>query len=353
MNFNLTSSYQYTELKYDNPAKQIHSKIRTSHYYINVESEQKWSPFYKTSAGYSAGYANGKGQMLRNAESQTQSVYANQTFLIPIYFIRLFDRLSLYPSIRYDHFSEYQDAVTLHGGFVFGRYLDKTTYMLKGSAGNQYRIPTFNERYWDGDGGIGNANIKPERSISMNSGFTIIQDLDHYGTIQSELNAFYNRTHQKIVWESGVIQQGMISPVNLRKSRSAGWEFLTTYAWDSLTCRLSFVKNLSEDISSDQTKRIPYSPLYVFKFSAQWSTERFMFFQSTRYNSERFVTLQNTRYLKPYWITDLTVQYRTSFLESRIFIFANLNNVFDSTYEPVSLYPGPARLFEIGIKIGY
>ncbi len=349
----LTGSYQFTGLEYKNSLSGIHSEITTKYIYFNAEAEQKWSPFIGTSAGYSAGFANAEGQMLRNAESRDHCLYANSAILIPIYFIRIFDRLSLYPSVRYDHFSEYSDVLTVHGGFVLGRYLDGTTYLLKGSAGNNHRVPTFNERYWNGDGGIGNPSIRPERSFSVNGGFTLIRDFEKFGTVQSEINAFHSRTDRKIIWETGVIQPGLISPVNLYQSRSAGWEFLTTWAWDSLTCRFSFVRNLSEDISNPEPRRIPYSPLYVFKFSAQWSTERFMFFQSTRYNSERYVTLQNTRFLKHYWITDLTVQYRTAFLESRIFVFANLNNIWDSRYEPVALYPGPARLFEIGIKIGY
>ncbi len=353
MNVRMTGSYQFTELKYRNPVTSIRSEIRTSDFYFNTETEQNWSVFYKTATGITTAFADGHGKMLKNADSRTFSIYQSHTALIPVYFLRVFDRLSLYPSARYDHNSEFDDRLTLQCGFVLGRYLDHTTYMLKGSAGNHFRAPTFNERYWNGDGAVGNSGIKPERSVSLNTGMTVIHKMENAGTVQAELNGFYNRTREKIVWESGVIQQGMISPVNLRKSRSAGWEFLTTYAWDSLTSRLSFVRNLSEDISGSKPKRIPYSPLYVFKFSAQWSTERWMFFQTTRYHSERFVSLQNTKYLKHYWITDLTIQLRTEWRETQVFIFANLNNIWDTAHEPVALYPGQARLFEIGIKIGY
>lgn len=347
----LTGSYQYTSLIYRNPPAVLRSDIRTGDYYINAESEQQWSPFYRTVTGITGMKSHARGKMLKNADEQMLSGYTQQTLIFPVYFLRIVDRLSMYPAVRYDYDPSHTDQVTAQVSVVFGKYMENATYLLKFLSGNHYRKPTLNERYWNGDGAKGNPDLKPERSFNLNTGLTGIHEMGTAGTIQNELNLFLNRSRNQIVWESGVLKPGVISPLNLRETRSAGWEWMATYVKDSLTCRVSMVRTLAEE--TKLKKRIPYSPLYAFRISAQWSTEKLLISQTTRYHSERFVHLQNSRYLKPYWITDLMLQYRTTWQEAQIFIFANLQNLWDVAYEPVALYPGPSRVFEIGVKIGY
>ena len=138
--------------------------------------------------------------------------------------------ISLFPSIRYDHFAGVDDAWSPKLGLNLstpGLAPDgKLSLAVHSTLGRDFRPPTFNELYYAGAGGHGNPALVPERSVSFDLGLTLGYP---WAGIQ-ELDATYYSitTRERILWQPASSQFDW-APVNVGKTESRGFEI--EYRW--------------------------------------------------------------------------------------------------------------------------
>ena len=256
--------------------------------------------------------------------------------------------LNLYPSLRADGYSGRYIVSPRMGASVVntGRsYL----ISLRASAGKNFRAPTLNERYWQGDGASGNPRIKAERSSSFDVGVLYTRS-----NWFADATWFYIHTKDQIVWVPGAISPGVWSPSNLARTSSSGIELTLEHRGASVRTNLDFTYNKALDHSGEgHANRLRYAPLYKVKITNAYSVSRAIFMQETTYTSERWSDVANTVYLDRYWLTNLTAKVALPVAKGVVDLMAGVKNIFNSKYETISQYPGLAREYFVGFSFNY
>lgn len=354
LRYRFSGSFIQSRLIYDNALSRVHSELGSHSFGITASAEYRWNPNHSTTARYAYTAAEADGDMLSSASSRHHALYGNQLFMFYLPPMIYFDRAVLNAGAGIDYENHYGAAHSLKANGYLYRDYKQTLLFVRSAAARNFRYPTFNERFWSGDGGRGNPAIRPEKGYLIDGGAGLQHNFNPYHSIKAESNLFYSQTSRQIVWQAGVLEPGVWTPVNLTETRNQGYEMSICHQYDSLVSKVIFIRSRPIDLKqASGHRRLPYAPLYTIKLTNYWKTRHWMFFHSTRYYSERFVDLQNTAYLKPYWLTDFMMQWWAQWRALTVTFELSFRNVFDETYEPVALYPGLAREFSLGVTIGF
>ncbi len=355
------ASFSQTRIEYDDSEPFIRSQTQTKSFQARAVNTLIVAPWNTLTTGYdwSATTADGfskegEGGFQTDARFNTPFSHQHGVFIVDIVEWRwkspLADILRLDPSCRFDR-SSYDDGEwSPRLGLSIIKRHASWYHTLRGSFSRNFRAPTLNERYWVGDGALGNPDIKPERSITWDAG--LIAGMSKGGIhTQFEFNLYRILSTDQIVWS----MENPITPVNLRKTRATGQELMGRLLIDS-TWRVAaaFTRNRAMDLSDpNRSYRSINSPLYTSKLSVEFARHRFTVHASYRYSSERFIDAQNTRALKPYWLVDagLAVKWKFDRLQGRLLV--DMKNALDKAYEVTPAYPGMARELVIGLDISY
>jgi len=267
----------------------------------------------------------------------------------------LFYQLTVYPSIRYDHFSDFAGTVNPKLGVNLGVWRGAGV-RLKASIGKSFRAPTFDDLYWKSGG---NPSLKPERSLSFDAGVSVSTEL--IGSLHLEANYFDIRTNDRIVWTPG--NGGLWSPKNLQDVRSAGIELIGTWSMfdGGLVLRGSYsnydTRNLASTSRDDLTvnKQLPYIPNEIAGISCAAVIGRMRFNVHHTFTGFRFATETNDpRYVLPgYGKTDANVSVRLTERPFSADLRFEAANLFGSNYELFPNYPMPLRSFALKILVDY
>lgn len=264
-------------------------------------------------------------------------------------------QVNIYPSIRYDHFSDFSGSVNPKLGINLGLW-QKAGVRLKASYGKSFRAPTFDDLYWKSGG---NPSLKPERSISFDAGMVIAPLLA--GAPEIEISYFDIRTDDRIVWTPD--KNGLWSPKNLQDVRSAGIELIG--AWRLFDGRLVFrgsysnfdTRKVSSNSVGDQTvnKQLPYIPNEIAGLSCTAAAGRFRLSIHHTFTGFRFVTETNDpRYvLTSYTKTDANFSMRIVDEPFSADLRLETMNVFNSNYELFPNYPMPLRSYALKLLVDY
>ncbi|MEK9135688.1 MAG: TonB-dependent receptor, partial [Bacteroidota bacterium] len=243
-------------------------------------------------------------------------------------------------------------------------FITKLKPSLRASVSRNFRVPTFNELYYSGGGGIGNRALRPERSTGFDVGTSIRFLLA--GEHQLQATYFVNDMTDRIVWVAA--GSGTVAPRNLRRVRSEGLE--SSYRWSVLdrmflleaSYTSSNSRKLSADYSGDPTvnTQLIYIPQETFNISAA-STVRLdssvvneisgtigYSFVGFRYHTE-----DNTGFLPPHRLVNAGVRTRLSVDRLALHIKCEVNNLFNEDYQVILGYPMPMRSYRLTFGIEY
>jgi outer membrane cobalamin receptor len=278
--------------------------------------------------------------------------------------------VTFFPAIRADAVSAFNTTWSPQVGFVadfasftFGP-LKSVNPVLRSSVGRNFRVPTFNELYFSGGGGIGNPALKPERSTSVELGGGVTFEAAGRHELQASL--FNHDMTDRIIWVPG--GSSTVTPKNLRRVRSHGSEL--SYRWDLPNGVFCFEANytysssrkISEDFPGDPAfnAQLIYVPLE--KFSLSWRTTIHLEgplvkevggLVSYAFVGQRFYTEDNTGSLPSHQLVNVSA--RSRFIVDRLGITAKveINNLFDEDYQVILGYPMPGRSFRLTMGIEY
>lgn len=354
-------SYFFTRLNYSNNNPVLDSYTKTYTWNGELIQEFQLNAAHKLTGGLVATFSGAKGFSEERSGSTTntsgfetpdvthQGAFAGDEIRLKPG-VEWLDQILIFPSLRLDHYSLYGSAWSPKIGVNGLKRAGKMYYAIRASAGKNFRVPTFNERFWRGDGAIGNVSIKPERSVSIDAGVTYGVETP-IGSMQWDVNVFRIRTRDQIVW----LVTNPVTPINQAKTLSQGYELITTYAFRNFwKSELNFTRNRAVDQSEpDRDYRARYQPLYSFKMSHTLSRNPWTATATTRYVSERFVNLQNTLVLKPYWVTDASVGCAFTIRRIKTVLRIDVKNALDAYFEPVSLFPTVAREWVFSVAMTY
>jgi iron complex outermembrane receptor protein len=220
-------------------------------------------------------------------------------------------------------------------------------YKLKLNGSKNYRVPTFNDLYWQQGG---NLDLVPETSYQVDLGQEIT-----YKNAKLNLNAFYINTTDLIQWQPN--DTGFWSPDNVAKTQNYGIEAsldITKHInAHQFSLQTNYAYTVSEDLESK--KQLIYVPYHKANINLAYSYKRMSFFFQHLFTGEVFTTTDNLSgpfsSVDAYEVSNSGVNYQLLKTNSQqIDVSLKVNNLFNTAYENVAFRPMPDRNFNFQIQ---
>ena len=227
---------------------------------------------------------------------------------------------------------------------------------LKASGGKVYRLPTFNDMYWNPGG---NSSLLPENGYTVDAGMLLeIPKTINGIELSFESSLFSRRIENWIIWLPG---QTYWSPQNFMEVWSRGMETNTRFslALNELVLQAdiqtSYVVSTNEKEKSPNDlsvgKQLIYVPMYSGNAKLSMFYKKMSISYLHRYTGYRYITSDNLEYLKPYLLGSV---YASSYFKINAFrgdLYFQVNNLFKEQYEIIKNRPMPLSHYRVGVKI--
>lgn len=356
--------YKYQLQKYFDPSTFNLSVILNSFYklnsFVNATSVDYTSGNFEVESGYELSINNITSNETEKGDLFQGAVFTSFKYVIPAGVI---SKITLYPSVRYDYYSNIPEKNVVTGKLgVNIKPSEKTDFSVKASFGNNFGAPTFNELYWKD---LGNENLKPERSLSIDAGL-------YYGfklVLQNELEvSYYNiNTTDRIVWTP---VNSIWRPLNIGKVLSRGVDISLKSGLNIANVNLSFSFNYTygeavkknENFPGDPSfnKQMIYIPKEMFKTAFMFNyltTSKFiklvsfnLFYQ---FASRRYMDFENTVFAPRYDVLNANIDVGLAAFNSELNLKFAVNNLLNEDYQVISGYPMPLRNYKFEISYKY
>ncbi len=233
----------------------------------------------------------------------------------------------------------------------------KGRWWLKGNVSNKYRLPGFNDKYWQPGG---NPDLLPEQgwSTDLGTGIRLLNAPDRSGKLNMEMNVFTGRINNWIQWSPG---PGFWSPVNYKNVWNRGLELDADYHKSFGKLGFLFRVNYSltfstvEDAEDSRLsgKQLKYTPANILSSSLSLNYQSFYSDLAFRSVGSRYTTEDNDPVyaLNPYYSMDLIFGYKMLRHLSGSFLQLKVKNITNEKYQVIRSYPMPGRAWYLSIII--
>ncbi|WP_343626423.1 TonB-dependent receptor plug domain-containing protein [Flavobacterium lindanitolerans] len=218
-------------------------------------------------------------------------------------------------------------------------------YTLKLNGSKNFRVPTFNDLYWQPGG---NENLKPESSYQAEIGNEF-----RFAGFQLTLTGYYINIKDMLRW----IPNGSVwSPQNTDKVHTYGGEALLTWSKNFGNHHLLFNGTYAYTVSEDMEKKkqLIYVPYHKATSSLSYSWKKLAVDYQCLYNGEVFTRSDNnSRYnIDAYFVSNASVSYDFGNKNSRIVGFQVLN-LLNENYASVESRFLPGRNFNMYLTLNF
>jgi vitamin B12 transporter len=256
---------------------------------------------------------------------------------------KLTEKLAYGVNLRKDVTSDFKSP------FVFSldaRYDVSKQYTLKINASKNFRVPTFNDLYWNPGG---NLDLEPESSYQIDIG-----QVFSYEFLNFKLNAFYITTEDLIQWQPN--NTGIWSPINIAETENYGFESELTlqkqFGQHQFELNANYSYTVSEDTATN--KQLIYVPFHKGNVNAAYSFKSFSMFYQHLFNGDVFITDDNLTgrlySLNAFDVANIGFNYKILSTKSNTLdLGLRINNLYNEIYQNVASRPMPNRNFNIQI----
>ena len=267
-----------------------------------------------------------------------------------------FDRLSFNIAAEYSGYFD-MDHLTRH---AISPALNFRIYIIDGLdivgfGRRAYRVPMFNELYYDG---YGNPDLMPEDAWLTDLGVNFHRSVSSSLIIKAKVDGFYNHLNNKITSAPTEEDPNIWLPYNIGKVRSAGFDLVAGTDYKNGDWRCSMDLRYSYQSAVDRTpdshsfgQQIPYLAKHTatVDLKAVWkgySLNPHWIIKAGRTDSMRSLADWNT--------LDVTISKTFLFSDSiSLGVRLSAKNTLNCRYELVSGYPMPGRSFIGGIELEF
>ncbi|MDO7137647.1 TonB-dependent receptor plug domain-containing protein [Algibacter lectus] len=220
-------------------------------------------------------------------------------------------------------------------------------YQIQINGSKNYRIPTFNDLYWQPGG---NLDLVPESSYQIDLGQNF-----NYPNFNVKLNGYYINTEDMIQWQPN--STGLWSPINIGEVASYGAEVEVKSHYNINEHQFNVSGHYSYTVSEDleTNKQLIYVPFHKGNLALAYNYKAVTVFYQHMFNGDVFTTADNLEgrftSLNGYDMGNMGCNY-TFFKNTKNELKAGitLKNIFNEVYENVAFRPMPNRNFNIQIN---
>jgi len=330
---------QHTHLRYANPAQDLDQTGRTWMTSLETTVRSPLTSHWMTAAGVSGSHARARHPNLAAAAHQEHAAaFAEGT--------GRYGSLRLYPALRADTYwmprVDTRLALSPRLGLNLTPLSSWANLHLKAQVGRAFRVPTFNDRYWQPGG---NPDLRPERSWGGDLGLRLDRPRGHV-----EVTAFGHWRRDQIVWHP--TGNGHWSPMNVGRVRSLGGEASAEWSWTlpySTTLRtgatytVTDARNRADPSSPSYDEPLRYVPRNQLKAHSTLSWGPATLTVHARYTGRRYVASDGTEFLDAYVVGSTRLRLEHEVAGIRTALSLQIDNLFDTDYRSIGGRPMPPR----------
>jgi vitamin B12 transporter len=221
---------------------------------------------------------------------------------------------------------------------------------LKGNASRNFRVPTFNDLYWEFSG---NPDLLNEKGFCTEAGAVFFSKYTSY-----EITAFSNRVTNWIQWQP----EPNWVPVNIGIVWARGLEnvwkvnkdigHLKTFMSSSYSYTLSTKENKDGDVDPSFHKQLINVPRHKALINVKLDYKNYGIFYSHNYSGLRYSTVDNSMsaIVHSYHVDNLGLACRFNYRRIAYTLNFTVNNLWDKSYEVLKGYPMPLRNYLFNIQ---
>ena len=341
---------QRASLRYRNPQLRIDQTGRTFIATVEAEATAALGRRWLVGGGLTGGYGQARHPSLRADATERRLgafVHANAAF----------GRLRLFPALRLDGYALPGAARRTALSPRFGvnlRPLPWRALRLKASLGRAFRVPTFNDRFWQPGG---DPDLRPEHGWTFDAG-AVLRHAAPNADLKLEASYFLHRLRDQILWRP--VAGGFYAPANFSRVRTRGLEvsgeararLARAASLDAgFFFTLTDARDRSDPAAASFDHQLRYVPRRQLKLylGAAWRALRADV--SARRVGRRFVTADGRQALDPYWVVDAQLRLTGALPLARMTLALAVENVLDAAYEGIKGYPMPPRTMRFRLVI--
>lgn len=217
-----------------------------------------------------------------------------------------------------------------------------TKYTLSFNTSKNYRIPTFNDLYWQPGGNI---YLKPEESYQFEIGNAI-----NFKNISFQVNGFYIKSSDLIQWIPN--QSDVWSPINTNETRNIGLEFSanykTTFKNNFVEINANYSYTDAKDLETDQqlisVPKNRFNALFNYQHKSWSAYYQILFNDDVRFLVDTIPAFQ---------VSNLGINYELSKLKNKPNLGFVINNIYNKKYQNTLNRPMPGINFQITTTINF
>ncbi len=228
---------------------------------------------------------------------------------------------------------------------IDAKYNVVSWYFIKINTSKNYRVPTFNDLFWDVGGNEG-LNSETSYQAELGNVFT-------WKNFQIKLNGFYITSEDIIKWQP--TENGLWMPVNILETENYGLEVYGSYSKNINEHQISINANYAFTSATDKEKDVQllYVPFHKITGLLNYNFKQFSGYYQVLYNGEVFTTTNNTETVESYSVSNFGMEYTINKITFPISIGIKINNIFNTYYENVAYRPMPNRNFQTFINFKF
>jgi len=226
--------------------------------------------------------------------------------------------------------------------FAFGsRFEASKIYSIKANVSRNFRIPTFNDLYWQG---AGNANLKPENSYQAEIG----QELKFKNLVFSA-NVYYMKIRDLLRWTPTANNW---APENVGKVNSYGAEAFLNYTKifgrHAFNLNSTYAYTVSKNEKID--KQLTFVPYHKFNADLSYSFRKLTFNYQYLFNGQIFTLADESDFLKEYQVSNVGIDCNFGKKQTYSIGFQVLN-LWNENYQSMPQRPFPGRNYSINFTL--
>ena len=252
---------------------------------------------------------------------------------------KLSSKLDYELGIRQEVTDTYESPLLFSAGtsFALTEY-----YTIKANLSKNFRIPTFNDLYWQGSG---NPDLNPEHSLQGE-----ISNEFSYKNSKFVLTGFLIQLKDMIRWIPK--SNGLWQPENTQNVTNYGLEMLFETKKSIGKHLFSFTTSYGYTISenNETEKQLTYVPNHKANANLAYNYKSFTTYYQWMYTGEVFTSSDNFYKLDDYALSNIGIDYNFGKKKTYLLGFQVLN-LTNENYQNVISRPMPGRNFKLYLTL--
>ncbi len=212
---------------------------------------------------------------------------------------------------------------------------------IKTAFSTNYRIPTFNDLYWEPGGNI---DLRSEESKSAEIGLEFSNE--HFSF---NVTSYFIKSRDLIQWRpvSGIFWQ----PQNIQDVSNYGIEFSGSVLkkFNQHQFKLKIFYDYTQSIDEETNKDLIYVPNHKANTWLNYMYKNWNFAYNLQYTGKVYITTSNSQSLDSYLLSNIDIG-RSFLKNNNLLVVFKINNLFDENYQSVAFRPMPNRNFTLNIN---